>query len=114
MADEAGEIEAAAEHFIRALDDLEWDQFAACWLPDSTAFFPGEDALLTDREAVLARFRRIFDHTDRSMGPPYLRLRPRNLRVFQCGDAGLVTFTLGATPDTVALRSLLFVRDGEA
>ena len=110
--DDHAEILAAAEHFLRVFDHLEWERFVACWSSNPTAFFPGDDIRIDGREAVLARFRMIFDRASlHSSGPRYLQLEPRNLRVDRYGDAGLVTFTLGDTPGSVALRSLLFVRE---
>jgi len=106
------EILAAARHFLRVLDDLDWERFAACWSSDPTAFLPGEDMRLDGRAAVFTNFRALFDQIPpRAPGPPYLHLKPRNLRVDCHGDAGLVTFTLGDTPGPVPLRSLLFVRE---
>jgi ketosteroid isomerase-like protein len=115
MVDDTGEIRAAAEHFLRVFDALDWEAFAACWATDPTAFFPGDAARLDGRAAVLARFRAMFDEVPRrAPGPRYLRLEPRNLRVDRHGDVGLVTFTLAGLPGPVPLRSLLFVREAGA
>lgn len=115
MSDDTIEIQAAAEHFLRVFDKLDWESFSACWSSDPTAFFPGDDFRLDGRAAVLARFRTLFDQVPaRSPGSPYLHLNPRHLRVDRHGDAGLVTFTLGEPPKPIALRSLLFVREAGA
>jgi len=112
MSDDIIEIRAAAEHFLRVFDNLDWEPFTACWSSDPTAFFPGDDWRLDGRTAVLARFRTLFDQVPaHSPSPPYLHLNPRHLRVDRHGDAGLVTFTLGDPPKPVALRSLIFVRE---
>jgi hypothetical protein len=115
MSDDRSEIRAAAEHFLRVFDQLDWESFSACWSSDPTAFFPGDDFRLDGRAAVLARFRVLFDQVPaRSPGPPYLHLNPRHLRIDRYGDAGLVTFTLGDPPKPIALRSLVFVREAGA
>lgn len=115
MSDDTFEIRAAAENFLRVFDNLDWERFAACWSSDPTAFFPGDDARLDGRAAVLTRFRTIFDRMPlHSSGPPYLHLKPRHIRVDQHGGAGLVTFTLGEPPEPIALRSLVFVREAGA
>jgi ketosteroid isomerase-like protein len=115
MSEGTREILAAAENFLRVFDDLDWARFVACWSSDPTAFFPGDDVRLDGRAAVLARFRTMFDQVPlRSSGPPYLHLKPRNLRVDRHGDAGLVTFTLGDAPGPIPLRSLLFVLEAGA
>ena len=110
MSKDTSEILAAANHFLRVFDDLDWERFAACWSSDPTAFFPGDDVRLDGRTAVLTRFRTMFDRIPpRASGPPYLHLNPRHLRADRYGDAGLVTFTLGDPPGPIPLRSLLFV-----
>jgi alkylation response protein AidB-like acyl-CoA dehydrogenase len=114
MSDDASEILAAANYFLRVFDDLDWDRFVACWSSNPTAFFPGDDVRLDGRAAVLARFRIMFDQLrPHTTGPPYLRLQPRDLRVDRYGDAGLVTFTLGDTTGPAPLRSLFFVREAD-
>jgi len=112
MFDNKNEIRAAAEHFLRVLDDLDWDSFVECWSLNPTTFFPGDDSRLDGRESVFARFRVLFDQVPaRFPGPPYLHLNPRGLRIDQYGDAGLVTFTLGEPPKPIALRSLVFMNE---
>jgi ketosteroid isomerase-like protein len=112
MPDETADIRAAADRFIHALDHLDWDAFTGCWSSDPTMFFPNEPVRLDGRDAVLGRFRAMFEPADRSSGPPYLRLTPRNVRVEQFGEVGLVTLSFGQPPGPVALRSVLFVKDG--
>ena len=115
MSGDTIEIRAAAEHFLRVFDQLDWERFSACWSSNPTAFFPGDDFRLDGRTAVLTRFRTLFDRVPlHTSGPPYLHLNPRHLRVDRHGDAGLVTFTLGDPPKPIALRSLLFVREAGA
>ena len=36
-------IQAAAERFLRALDDLDWEPFRASWASEPTVFFPFGD-----------------------------------------------------------------------
>lgn len=115
MSEGASEILAAAEHFLRVFDNLDWERFVACWSSDPTAFFPGDQARLDGRAAVLTRFRTMFDQIPpRAPGPPYLHLKPHNVRVDRYGDAGLVTFMLSDKPAPIPLRSLLFVREAGA
>jgi hypothetical protein len=112
------EVRAAAERFLRALDDLDWEPFRASWASEPTVFFPFGDTpdRVTGHGAVEARWRRFFDDARaRRPGPPYLNLRPRDLRVERYGDVGLVTFTLTLTVGGRQLplqrRTLVFVRE---
>ena len=43
MAEDTNEVQAAAEHFLHALDNLDWERFVACWSSEPTAFYPGDD-----------------------------------------------------------------------
>src|SRR5437868_11369500 len=113
--DDLTAIRIAAENFLRALDDLDWEPFQASWASDPTVFFPFADTpdRVTGRAAVEARWRRFFDQArGRRPGPPYLQIRPRDLRVDRYGDVGLVTFTFEGLPELqgqLARRTLVLV-----
>src|SRR5215831_9195104 len=90
-------IRAAAERFLRALDDLDWAAFRVSWASEPTVFFPFADTpdRVNGQVAVETRWRRFFDEARaRRAGPPYLHLKPRDLRAERYGDVGLVTFML--------------------
>jgi len=111
-ADGVAPVRAAAEHFLRVFDNLDWEAFRATWASDPTVFFPFDTApeRATGRAAVEAGFRRFFDTVKASRpGPPYLHLNPRELRVERYGDTGLVTFMLGEAGGRVSRRTLVFV-----
>ena len=115
-------VRTAAERFLRALDDLDWEPFRASWASEPTVFFPFGDTpdRVTGRTAVEARWRRFFEETRAHRpGPPYLDLKPRDLRLERLGDVALVTFMLDglSTADGRQLplqrRTLLFVWERE-
>jgi hypothetical protein len=114
-------IRDAAERFLRVLDNLDWEPFRASWASEPTVFFPFGDTpeRVTGQAAVEARWRRFFEEARaRRPGPPYLNLKPRDLRTERYGDVGLVTFTLeltvGGRPLPLQRRTLLFVREHDA
>jgi hypothetical protein len=115
-------IEAAADRFLRALDNLEWEPFRASWTSDPTVFLPFSDTpdRVTGRVAVEARWRRFFEEArSRRPGPPYLNLKPLDVRTERYGDVGLVTFTLELTGGAgrqlpLQRRTLIFVREHDA
>jgi len=114
-------IQAAAERFLRALDDLDWDPFRASWASNPTVFFPFGDTPegVTGQAAVEARWRRFFEEARaRRPGPPYLNLKPLDIRTERYRDVGVVTFTLELTVGGRQLplqrRTLLFVREHDA
>lgn len=104
---------AAAEHFLRVFDNLEFEPFEAAWSSSRSVFFPFRDTPeRVEGAAVGERFRSFFAEVRSTRpGPPYLHLQPRELRVDVVGDAGLVTFMLGRAPGDVSRRTLLFVRE---
>lgn len=114
-------IQAAAERFLRALDNLDWEPFRASWASEPTVFFPFGDTpdRVTGQMAVEARWRRFFEEVRaRGLGPPYLNLKPVDVRTERYGDVGLVTFTLELTVGGRQLplqrRTLLFIREHDA
>jgi ketosteroid isomerase-like protein len=114
-------VREATERFLRALDHLDWEPFRASWASEPTVFLPFGDTpeRLAGREAVEARWRRFFDEARAGgSGPPYLNLKPRDIRTERHGEVGLVTFTLELTVGGRQLplqrRTLLFIREGGA
>src|SRR5262245_35775441 len=114
-------IREVVERFLRALDDLDWEPFRASWASEPTVFFPFGDTpeRVTGQAAVEARWRRFFEEARaRRPGPPYLNLKPRDIRTERYGDVGLVTFTLELTVGGRQLplqrRTLLFIRERDA
>ena len=119
--DDVVRIREAAERFLRVFDNLDWEPFRASWASEPTVFFPFGDTpeRVTGQAAVEARWRRFFEEARaRRPGPPYLNLKPRDLRTERYGDVGLVTFTLeltvGGRPLPPQRRTLLFVREHDA
>ncbi len=114
-------IQAAVERFLRALDNLDWEPFRASWASEPTVFLPFGDTpdRVTGQVVVEGRWRRFFEETrSRGSGPPYLNLKPLDIRTERFGDVGLVTFTLELTVGGRQLprqrRTLLFVREHDA
>jgi ketosteroid isomerase-like protein len=115
--EELAAIRIAAEHFLRTLDNLEWEPFRTSWASDPSVFFPFADTpdRVDGAAAVEARWQRFFEQArTRRAGPPYLQIRPRDVRVDRYGDVGLVTFTFDGLPELqgqVARRTLVLVQE---
>lgn len=112
--DDTAAVRSAAERFIFVFENLDWDAFQAAWASEPTVFFPFDDTpgRVTGRRAVESRWRRFFDEVRaRGSGPPYLQIRPRDLRVTPYGEAALVTFNLGGPPGPMGRRTLVFVKE---
>jgi hypothetical protein len=115
-------VRAAAERFLCTLDDLDWATFQTSWSSDPTVFFPFGDTpdRVSGKTAVESRWRRFFEETRAHRpGPPYLHLKPRDLRLERLGDVGVVTFmldglsTADGRPLPLQRRTLLFVWERE-
>ena len=104
---------AAAEHFLRVFDNLEFEPFEAAWSSSRSVFFPFRDTPeRIEGAAVGERFRKFFAEVRSTRpGPPYLHLEPRELRAEVIGDGGLATFMLGRAPGEVSRRTAFFVRE---
>lgn len=114
IASDSAALVQAAERFLRAFDNLDWEPFAAAWTTSPSVFFPFADTPeRVEGPAVAARFQAFFKEMRATRpGPPYLRLNPQALRAEVMGSTGLVTFMLGRSPGGVGRRTLLFVREG--
>jgi pimeloyl-ACP methyl ester carboxylesterase len=108
---DTAEVMAAAESFLTAFNNLEWDAFHASFVPSATVFHPfGEPWRNEDREEVAAFFGRLFAEVrSSSEGPPYLRITPQDLRIEMLAEAGIVTFHLPGQ-EAVGRRTLVFGR----
>ena len=113
-------IHEATERLLRALDDLDWEPFRACWASEPTVFLPIGDTpdRVSGRVAVEARWKRFFEEQRaRLAGPPYLNLKPHGIRIERYGDVGLVTFMLelriGARQLPLQRRTLVWIREHE-
>jgi pimeloyl-ACP methyl ester carboxylesterase len=105
-------VMAAAEAFLTAFNNLEWDAFHASFAPSATVFQPfGEPWRNNDREELAAFFGSFFEQIRSSAeGPPYLRITPRDLRIEMLDEAGIVTFHLPGQ-ESVGRRTLVFGRN---
>lgn len=107
------EVRAAADRFLVAFDNLDWETFRASWSASPSAFFPFPDTpgRVTGKAEVERRFQTFFEAVRANQpGPPYLHLDPRELEVQTFGDSALVTFML-VNERRTARRSLLFARE---
>jgi ketosteroid isomerase-like protein len=108
----SAEVRAAAERFLVAFDNLDWDTFKGSWAQSPSVFFPFSDTprRVTGRAEVERVFAAFFAEVRSSTpGPPYLHLAPKEMQVQVFGDSALVTFML-INDHRISRRSLLFVR----
>ncbi len=108
---DTAQVLSAAQAFLTAFNNLDWEAFHASFAPSATVFQPfGEPWRNDGRENIAAFFGRLFEEIRSSTeGPPYMNITPRDLRIEMLEDAGIVTFHLPGR-ETVGRRTLVFGR----
>jgi len=110
------EVRAAAEHFVSALNDLDWAAIEASFDPAATLFHPQEQmrSRIEGRVVIVESFREVFRGVPENLsGPPYLSIAPLDLHVDMLdGNAAVATFHL-RVGELLGRRTLVFVRRGD-
>jgi len=104
-----GTPEAMLQDFIRAFDNLEWDQFRGFFADDATVFYPrGFVNRASGRLEFEANFRKVFEQIRAGRTqPPYMDLQPRDLHIQRYGDIAIATFHLDDRPGVLNRRTLV-------
>ena len=103
-------VQKAAEAFLDAFNNLEWERFRRSFSDDATVFFPFSQVprLANGRTELEAVFKAFFDDVrKRKPGPPYQNIVPQDLKIQMLGKVAIVTFHLGGG-DSVSRRTLVF------
>ena len=103
----------AAESFIEALNNLEWERFRKSFVADATVFFPAEvPGRAHGSGEVEAGFKRMFDEgRKQGGGPPYLRVEPRDVMIQMAGTVAVMSFHL-KRPGGLARRTIVWQKRG--
>ncbi len=104
-----GSPEAMLHDFIRAFDNLEWDQFCGSFADDATVFYPrGFVKRASGRLEFEANFRKVFEQIRAGRTqPPYMDLQPRDLHIQRYGAIAIATFHLDDRPGVLNRRTLV-------
>lgn len=104
----------AANAFLKAFNNLEWETFYSGFSPSATVFQPfGNPFRHNDREELAEFFKSFFDQIKSTTeGPPYLNITPQDMRIQMIDQAAVVTFHLPG--NNVGRRTLVFGRYGPA
>ena len=103
-------VQRAAEAFIVAFNNLDWERFRRSFSDDATVFFPFSQVprRANGRADVEAVFKFFFDEVrKRKPNPPYQNIEPKDMKIQVLGDAAVVTFHLGEG-DRVGRRTVVF------
>ena len=105
------DIEAFTRKFLRAFENLDMQQFIACFADDATAFFPTPEPpeRAQGKDAIRRRFERVFAsiRSTAKSGPPFHHLTPEDLSIqLLPGRTAVVSFHL-RNAERVARRTLV-------
>jgi ketosteroid isomerase-like protein len=90
------DVRDALAHFIRAFDDLDWEQFRLSFDDNATVFYPRAMPQRANGRAEFERgFNAVFQQIRGSKTTaPYMDLQPKELRIQLLGDVAIATFHL--------------------
>src|SRR6266481_9749807 len=104
-------IEAFIRKFLRAFEDLDMQQFIACFADNATAFFPLPEPpeRVEGKQAIQKRFEQVFAsiRSTAKSGPPFHHLAPEDLAIqMMPGQTAVVSFHL-RNSERIARRTLV-------
>jgi ketosteroid isomerase-like protein len=89
-------LREALVNFIRAFDDLDWDQFRLAFDDNATVFYPRAMPRRANGRAEFEKaFKTVFQQIrDSKSAAPYMDIQPKEMRIQLFGDVAIATFHL--------------------
>jgi ketosteroid isomerase-like protein len=106
------EVRAKLASFIKAFDNLDWDNFRLAFDDNATVFYPrGFPERASGRTEFEKTFKVVFDQIRlRKPAAPYMDLQPRGLKIQLFGSVAIVTFHLDDMAGFINRRTVVFNR----
>lgn len=106
-------IETFTRTFLRAFENLDMQQFVACFADNATVFFPMPEPpeRVDGKQAIQQRFERVFSsiRSTAKSGPPFHHLTPENLKIqMMSGQTAVVSFQL-RNSERIGRRTLVLI-----
>jgi ketosteroid isomerase-like protein len=106
-------IQKTVGEFINAFNNLDWEHFRQYFADDATVFNPAipevtELHRLDGREKIETVFKSVFDEARKGKGPPYLHIRPENLKIQMLTNAAVVTFHFKRSGSSFGRRTFVW------
>jgi len=107
-------IETFTRTFLRAFENLDMQQFIACFADSATVFFPMPEPpqRVDGKRAIQQRFERVFSsiRSTATSGPPFHHLGPEDLKVqMMSGQTAVVSFQL-RNSERIGRRTLVLIK----
>jgi ketosteroid isomerase-like protein len=106
-------IETSTRTFLRAFENLDMQQFIACFADNATVFLPVPEPpeRVDGKQAIQQRFERVFAsiRSTAKSGPPFHHLAPEDLKIqMMPGQTAIVSFHL-RNSERIARRTLVLI-----
>jgi ketosteroid isomerase-like protein len=110
------EVRQTLSKFVRAFDNLDWEQFRGFFADDATVFYPREvPSRATGRKQIEAQFEKVFQQIrGKGSKPPYMDLQPRDLNIQFFGDVAVATFHLDDRPGVMNRRTIVLYKNASS
>lgn len=109
------DVQVALAHFIRAFDDLDWDNFRFAFADNATVFCPrAMPRRANGRTEFEKGFRTVFQQIrGGKTATPYMDIQPKDLRIQLFGDIAIATFHLDDRPEFLNRRTIVLHKTGK-
>jgi len=103
------DVRQALARFIRAFDDLDWENFRLSFDDNATVFYP---RAMPERANGRAEFEKAFKTVFQQIrgaktAAPYMDIQPRDLSLQLFGDVAIATFHLDDKPGFLNRRTIV-------
>jgi ketosteroid isomerase-like protein len=110
--DAESEVRNTLTNFIKAFDELDWENFRSYFAEDATVFYPREFPYRADgRQEIEKYFQKVFERIRAGRtGGPYMDIQPKELRLQIAGEIAIATFHLDDRPGFLNRRTIVLRR----
>lgn len=103
------DVHEALAHFIRAFDDLDWEQFRLAFDDQATVFYP---RVMPERASGRAEFEKGFKTVFQQIrgnktAAPYMDIQPKGLTIQRFGSVAIATFHLDDRAGFINRRTIV-------
>jgi ketosteroid isomerase-like protein len=111
------ELRPVLMQFLDAIDQADLGALAPLWCPDATMYFPfaNSPAPFRGRDAILARFAKMFDdlRARNPAGPPYVRFEVREFEAEPLDPRHVLACATLAFARQLGRRTIVFRREAD-
>lgn len=108
------EVQATLARFVTAFDNLDWDTFRLSFDDQATVFYPRAfPERANGRDEFEKTFKIVFEQIRNGRSaPPFMAIRPLNMKIQMFGDTAIVTFHLDDRVGFLNRRTIVLHKTG--